>query len=123
GWVAEEGPPPATAALPGAAHLAPAFSAISRRRPVTFSYRGTQRRVDPWRLAFRNGHWYLAGRDHDRDGERNFRLDRLDADIVVDEGAPAFERPELTTAPSAPWEMGDEEAVTAHLLVDAEHAG
>jgi proteasome accessory factor B len=123
GWVAEEGPPPATAALPGAAHLGPAFAAISRRRPVTFSYRGKERRVDPWRLAFRNGHWYLAGRDHGADQERNFRLDRLDSAVVVDEGAAVFDVPAMTAGPAAPWEMGDEEPVRARLLVDADHAG
>jgi len=123
GWVAEEGPPPAMAALPGASHLGPAFAAISRRHPVTFTYRGEQRRVDPWRLAFRNGHWYLLGRDHDRDGERNFRLDRVESEIVPDETAPAFDAPEAPSAPAAPWQMGAEEPVRARLLVDADHAG
>jgi proteasome accessory factor B len=123
GWVAEEGPPPAVAALPGASHLAAAFGAISRRRPVTFTYRNDQRRVDPWRLAFRNGHWYLLGRDHDRDGERNFRLDRVESEIVADESAAPFEPPDTTTAPAVPWQMGDEEPVQARLRVDGDHAG
>jgi len=123
GWVAEEGPPPAMAALPGAVHLSAAFAAISRRQPATFTYRGEQRRVDPWRLAFRNGHWYLLGRDHARDGERNFRLDRVDSEIVADDSAHPFEPPPETRAPSAPWQMGDEEPVRARLLVDGDHAG
>jgi len=123
GWVAEEGPPPATAALPGAVHLSPAFAAISRRQPVTFIYRGEERRVDPWRLAFRNGHWYLLGRDHDRDGERNFRLDRVDSEIVPDETAAPFVPPGGASAPASPWQMGDEAPVRARLAVDADHAG
>src|SRR5947209_5218623 len=123
GWVAEEGPPPAMAALPGAAHLGPAFAAISRRQPVTFTYRGEERQVDPWRLAFRNGHWYLLGRDHARDDERNFRLDRIDSDIIVDERAAAFDAPTTTGLLAAPWQMGDEDPVQARLLVDADHAG
>src|SRR5437764_1653772 len=123
GWVAEEGPPPAMAALPGALHLGPAFAAISRRQPVTFTYRGEERRVDPWRLAFRRGHWYLLGRDHGRDDERNFRLGRLDSDVVVDDNAAPFDPPEATSAPTVPWQMGDEQPVSARLLVDADHAG
>jgi len=123
GWVAEEGPPPAMAALPGASHLGPAFAAISRRQPVTFTYRGEERRVDPWRLAFRNGHWYLLGRDHARDGERNFRLDRIGSEITPDQSAPSFEAPRGTSAPAAPWQMGDEQPVRAQLLVDADHVG
>ena len=79
--------------------------------------------MDPWRLAFRNGHWYLAGRDHGRDDERMFRLDRLESPIAMDDGAPAFERPAVGAAPTVPWEMGDEPPVTARLLVDADHAG
>src|SRR5437868_4021125 len=123
GWVAEEGPPPAMAALPGASHLSPAFGAISRRQPVTFTYRGEERRVDPWRLAFRNGHWYLLGRDHDRDGERNFRLDRVDSEIVPDETAAPFVPPGGASAPASPWQMGDEAPARARLLVDSDHAG
>ena len=123
GWVAEEGPPPATAALPGAAHLSSTFAAISRRRPVVFTYRGEERRIDPWRLAFRNGHWYLLGRDHDRDGERNFRLDRVESEVVPDESAPPFDPPREPSTPTSPWQMGDEDPVRALLAVDADHAG
>ena len=69
GELAEQGPAPAVAsvavaALPGADHLAVVFGAISARRAVTFGYRGKARRVDPCRLSFRTGHWYLAGFDH-----------------------------------------------------------
>src|SRR5205823_12150097 len=123
GWVEEEGPPPAIAALPGAAHLGVLFEAVSARRPVSFVYRGEARRVDPWRLAFRNGHWYLAGRDHGREGERMFRLDRLESAVAIDEGGALFERPPAQPSAPVPWQMGDEDPVTARLLVDADHAG
>jgi proteasome accessory factor B len=111
------------AALPGTAHLAPVFAAISSRRPIAFAYRGRPRRVDPWRLSFRNGHWYLAGHDHDAGDERMFRLDRVESDVEVagDEGS--FERPPHGGAPPPPWEMGGDEALTARLLVDAGQAG
>jgi predicted DNA-binding transcriptional regulator YafY len=123
GWVEEEGPPPAIAALPGAAHLGVLFEAVSGRRPVSFVYRGEARRVDPWRLSFRNGHWYLAGRDHVRGGERNYRLERIESEVAVDRQAPQFDRPPPAGGQPQPWEMGAEEEVTARLLVDAEQAG
>jgi len=123
GWVAEGGPPPATAALPGAAHLGTAFAAISKRRPVLFTYRGEQRVVDPWRLAFRNGHWYLVGRDHGRQDERRFRLDRLESAVTIDEDGGPFDAPPSAGAPAAPWQMGDEPPLTARLLVDGDHGG
>jgi predicted DNA-binding transcriptional regulator YafY len=128
GELAEEGPAPAVAsvavaALPGADHLAVLFGAISARRRVEFGYHGRPRRVDPWRLAFRNGHWYLAGFDHDAGAERSFRLDRMASAVV-----PAGEAGSFPPAPAAPavapaWEMGEEEPVTARLLVDVDQAG
>ncbi len=123
GEVAEEGPAPAVAALPGAAHLATVFAAISARRPLAFAYRSRARRVDPWRLSFRNGHWYLAGRDHDAGDERMYRLDRIESDVEVAGQEGSFERPPHSGAQPPPWEMGGDDPLTARLLVDAGQAG
>ena len=123
GEVAEGGPAPAVAALPGAAHLATVFAAISARRPLAFAYRNRLRRIDPWRLSFRNGHWYLAGHDHDAGEERMFRLDRIESDVEVTGQDGSFERPPHAGAQPPPWEMGGDEAMTARLLVDAGQAG
>jgi predicted DNA-binding transcriptional regulator YafY len=123
GEVAEEGPAPAVAALPGTAHLAPLFAAISARRPVGFAYRARARVVDPWRLSFRNGHWYLAGHDHDAAEERVFRLDRIESEVQGAGADAAFARPPHGGAVPPPWEMGGDEARTARLLVDAGQAG
>lgn len=124
GEVAESGPVPAVAALPGATHLVPLFGAITGRRTVTLGYRGKQRHLDPWRLSFRNGHWYLTARDRDAGEERLFRLDR--AEPPIETGEPGSAEPPsapVGTTPLNPWELGVEEAVTARLRVDAEQAG
>lgn len=62
----------------------PAFLAASQaRRPVTFGYRkpgeleAAPRRLEPWGLVARRGHWYVVGRDRDRDAPRVFRLARV----------------------------------------------
>jgi len=126
GEVAEAGPAPATAfaaALPGAAHLVPLFGAISARRRVSLGYRGRARSLDPHRLSFRNGHWYLSAHDRDAGEDRSYRLDRIESPVEAGEpgtAAPAAARP--AGLPS-PWELGGEEPVTARLLVDAEQAG
>lgn len=122
GEVVEGGPAPTVAALPGATHLATVFAAISARRRLAFSYRGRARQVDPWRLSFRNGHWYLAGLDHDAGEERMFRLDRIASDVDAVGGAGVFERPDHAGSQPPPWQMGTEEALTARLLVDAGQA-
>lgn len=124
GGVGARGPEaPPYIALAGGEHLSTLFGAVGVRRRVVLRYRGEERTVDPWRLAFRNGRWYLSGHDHDRDGERQFRLDRVEGATTT--GPPgAFARPARSGAgPPAPWEMGEEEAVEARLLVDADHVG
>lgn len=123
GEVAEEGPAVTLAALPAPRGLATAFAAISVRRRLGFSYRGRQRRLDPYRLSFRGGRWYLLGHDHDRQEQRWYRLDRFESEPVAEPENGAFERPERTAEPVAPWELGGGEAVTARLLVDADQAG
>lgn len=119
GEVAEGGPSPAVAALPGAAHLATVFAAVSARRTLEFHYRDRPRRVDPWRLSFRNGHWYLSGRDHDVGEERLFRLDRVEGEVTATGRDGSFERPAHRGPQPPPWETGGDEEVRARLLVDA----
>ena len=124
GEVAEGGPAPALAALPGAAHLAPLFAAISARRRVAFTYRGRRRSVAPHLLSFRNGHWYLVA-DEDGAGEqRSYRLDRLESEVAGTGPEGAFAgRAAGAEAQPQPWELGGGEPVTARLLVDADQAG
>ena len=123
GAVAEGGPVAELAALPGAAHLVPLFGAISVRQAVRFAYRDAMREVDPFRLSFRKGHWYLAAFDHTRGEERSFRLDRI-AGGVARVGEPgAFDRPAVSGRQPPPWLLGGDEPITARLLVDADQAG
>ncbi len=111
------------AALPGGEVVAAAFGAIAERRQVRFGYRHEPRVVDPWRLSFRRGQWYLAGFDHGRGEERLFRLDRLAGPLTVDGPAGAFDRPPATASvPPPAWRLGDDDEIRAELLVDADQA-
>jgi predicted DNA-binding transcriptional regulator YafY len=126
GEVAEAGPVPTLAAVPGADHLVPLFGAISARRTVTFGYRGKIRRLGPHRLSFRSGHWYLAAHDEDAGEERSYRLDRIEPPIETGAAGSATAVPAAPAGGSAtppPWELGTEPPVIAHLLVDADQAG
>jgi proteasome accessory factor B len=57
--------------------------ALLRRKTVRFDYHAmgsdshAKRCVEPYGLFFLSGHWYLVGRDCDRDGLRNFRVSRM----------------------------------------------
>lgn len=111
------------AALPSGETAAVVFAAVGERRQIRFRYRGEERLVDPWRLSFHRGHWYLSGLDHGRGGERQFRLDRIDGSVATSGPAGAFTRPrEVRTAAPPPWRLGDETEQTAGLLVDADQA-
>lgn len=107
-----------TVHLPADPRLADVFKAVSEHRVLEFGYQGATRHVEPQRLDFRRGRWYLTGHDRDRGAERNFRLDRIDGDVSTGE-AGAFERRTSTRiAGDEAWELGDEPPVGVRLLVD-----
>lgn len=107
------------ASLPGHPSLVPIFQAISEKRTIAFSYRGEQRAVEPWRLDFHRGRWYLTGYDRARQGERNFRLDRIDGTVETTEQPAEATPPETRTdGPRKAWELGAEAPIPARLLVD-----
>jgi proteasome accessory factor B len=112
------------ASLPGDSNLAPVFDAVTSRRVIEFDYRGERRRIDPHRLDFRRGRWYFSGRDHSREADRNFRLDRVEGPIAETGESGAFTRPETEHpgAASPPWQLGGEDEITARLRVDADQA-
>jgi proteasome accessory factor B len=112
----------AVGSLPGS-NVGPLFGAITAQVPVRFGYRGEERTVDPYRIEFQRGRWYLSGHDHARAAERVFRLDRFDGPARVLPG-PRFERPAVAVpgVQLAPWQLGEGEAIEARVLVDAAQA-
>jgi proteasome accessory factor B len=114
---------PADLALEADDRVAVLFGAVAERQTVRFRYRDSWRDVDPWRLSYRNGQWYLAGLDHSRAGSRTFRLDRMQSEVATVGEPGAFERPTgVSAGPPPPWQLGDEEEVRAEILVDAVQA-
>lgn len=93
------------------------------RRAVSFVYRDTERCVEPWRLSFHRGHWYLVGWDVDQSADRLFRVDRIGGEVTERGPAvnPAGEGPDPRAL--KPWEFGAGEPVQARVLVDADQAG
>ncbi len=129
----EAGPDPRSAGLghgavtsiPADPALEPLFQSIAEHRVVSFGYLsrdgGTQSRtVEPWRLDFQRGRWYLTGWDRVREGERNFRLDRIAGAVTqTGDGSTTTAPPPPGAGPRPAWEIGDDEPVVARLLVDA----
>jgi len=119
GGVATAESPDAIAQVPTSDEAAALYTAVSERRVATFGYREVQRNIEPARLSFRRGHWYVSGFDQGREDDRTFRLDRIEGGVSLGEPdafTPSSARgPELTRT----WELGDAEPVEAHVLVDA----
>jgi proteasome accessory factor B len=102
--------------------LSTLFTAVVEKQRVEFEYRGKERRVAPYGLVHRMGHWYLVGGVGDE--TRTFRIDRMSRPATV--GKPdAFSRPSGMRpgdmVPTEPWEAG-EETVTAVVQFDGEIA-
>ncbi len=98
------------------------IAAAAERHAVGFSYSGVDRVVEPWRLSFSRGHWYLSGWDRLRDDQRVYRVDRVIGPIeVLDNAARPVGTP---TDPSSfrSWELGDEKPVSVRVAVDADQA-
>jgi proteasome accessory factor B len=101
--------------------LASLYAALLDRKPVTFSYQAAgsdtraTRTVEPYGLLHRRGHWYVVGRDRDRDAIRAFKLSRITAPVRP--ATSSYDIPDGFDAnehlAGEPWEVGPEQAGTA----------
>lgn len=99
--------------------LAVMIAAAAERRSVDFVYNDTPRTVEPWRLSFSRGHWYLSGWDRVREGIRMYRVDRISG--AVEMGEPATQPVGNVDDPGElrGWELGDGEPVRARVRINA----
>lgn len=117
---------PVSAVLPDLPALPLLRDAVARRMSVALRYRGLDRTVDPWGLVLRDGFWYLVAFDHARGERRTFRIDRIEGDVRVLDGA-SFERPEgfdpREAVPTDPKMIGATDVVPdARVWIDAARA-
>ena len=109
------------AELPADPDLVAAFAGVSGRRRLRFRYHDVERELDPYRLQFVRGRWYLNGFDHVRAEDRWFRMERIDGAVEAYGPDGAFERP-VEAVPGLqldPWVLGGgSEAVTAEVWFD-----
>jgi len=111
---------------PNAAVLQRLGEALIARKGVEFTYRSmssdtnARRHVEPYGLFFLDAHWYLAARDRDKDGVRNFRVSRIsDLDVATahpdtsDYDIPKSFRLREHAHSRHPWELGEGDALEA----------
>jgi proteasome accessory factor B len=115
---------PGVGPLPADPNLVAAFTGVMERRVLRFGYRGVDRQVNPYRLDFARGRWYLNGFDHVRGEERWYRLSRVEGNVAVGDQRDAFRRPEeaVPGLQLDPWQLGEGDPVQARVLFDAEQA-
>ncbi|MEU4388781.1 WYL domain-containing protein [Promicromonospora sp. NPDC023805] len=81
----------------------PLMEAIEARRAVTFSYRAAYngavltRHVEPWRIAARDGGWYLMCFDRDRQAPRVFRMSRIESRVRITGPSGSYAIPDFET--------------------------
>lgn len=102
--------------------LAVLFGAVSERRTVSFIYKGSRRKLSPFGLAHRRGHWYVVGGT--AGGTKIFRADRM-IDTTIGATPGAFDRPAgfrlRDELPEAPWTVGEDDIIV-EVAFDAEVA-
>ena len=102
--------------------LADLIGAAAERRQVKFMYNEEARSVEPWRVSFARGYWYLSAWDCDREDDRLFRVDRIGSAIAV--GDDATHPVGSGTDPNRlrSWELGDQEPIVAQVRIDTDQA-
>lgn len=105
--------------------LGPLLAALLERRALSFDYETaggerSTRRIEPYGLVHRRGHWYLVGRDVDRAAPRSFKASRIVGPVMELQGS--YEIPDDfdidAHVPAEAWEVGETEAATARLRFD-----
>ena len=102
--------------------LATLIGAAVDRKALAFTYNDVERIVEPWKLSFTRGHWYLSGFDRLREDQRLYRVDRIEGDVSLSGPAEAPVGDVNEPIDLRGWELGDGPAVEATIVVDADQA-
>jgi proteasome accessory factor B len=115
------------AALPADHRQSQLFHAVLEHRVCRFGYPSSdgfaERVVEPWRVGYERGHWYLTGFDREREDQRRFRLDRMSETVTLgDRNGFSGPMPLREESTYRPWDDGSAEQVVAVVSVDADQA-
>ena len=102
--------------------LATMIGAAVDRKALSFTYNDVERIVEPWKLSFTRGHWYLSGFDRLREDQRLYRVDRIKDGVSLSGPAKAPVGDVNEPIDLRGWELGDGPVIKATILVDADQA-
>ncbi|MBF82045.1 MAG: hypothetical protein CL522_01365 [Actinobacteria bacterium] len=101
-------------------YVAKLFDAISERKRVVFDYGTKPRDVEPWRLEFTNGRWYLIGNELPDAGAKTFRVDKI-RELKIDSKSASYELPSSPPRVNLkPWSYGKDEAIETTVRIDSD---
>lgn len=100
-----------------------ALTATAEKRIVTFTYKGEKRELNPRRVVFNRGRWYLVGYDLNKNAIRNFRVDRIEGKVELGEinSIDSLNQEDLQLN-VFPWRYGEEANFKVTMHVEALHA-
>lgn len=102
--------------------LATMIGAAVDRNALSFTYNDVERIVEPWKLSFTRGHWYLSGFDRLREDQRLYRVERIKDGVSLSGLAKAPVGDVNEPIDLRGWELGDGTVIKATILVDADQA-
>lgn len=102
--------------------LATMIGAAVDRNALSFTYNDVERIVEPWKLSFTRGHWYLSGFDRLREDQRLYRVERIKDGVSLSGPAKAPVGDVNEPIDLRGWELGDGPVIKATILVDADQA-
>ena len=102
--------------------LATMIGAAVDRNALSFTYNDVERIVEPWKLSFTRGHWYLSGFDRLREDQRLYRVDRIKDGVSLSGPAKAPVGDVNEPIDLRGWELGDGPVIKATILFDADQA-
>lgn len=94
-------------------------TAITERRTTTFTYHEVKRVLEPSRISFVQGNWYVSGFDQTRGATRVFRIDRIQDAIALGQPNSYERQPARGPETIRTWELGDEASIEATVQIDA----
>jgi len=96
------------------------FESIAQRRRISFVYANKERDMEPWRLEFTNGRWYLTGNNMPEAKAKTFRVDKI-FELSLAEPSENYEIPEKPPRVNLkPWSYGEEATIETKVRIDAD---
>ena len=94
------------------------YDSIVNRKTLEFSYAEKERSLQPWRLEFSTGRWYITGNDASENKVKTFRVDKI-TNLVSGRTTGDYEIPENPPRVNLhPWSYGDNEVVATTVRID-----